>query len=483
MIDWLPLHFLRPAWLLLLPPLLLLGWWLRRNSARASWQRLIAPQLLPHLLVSGGRNSGGNVMLLCILLLATLAAAGPSWDREAPPFAERQAPLLIALNLSSDMDQQERGVSRLERAKLKIHDLLAQRPGARHALLAYAGSAHLLLPPTDDATLFTLYLDSLSTELMPRLGRDTPALLQVMDQLQAESSQPYMRLLISADVEEGAEAALANSHSLLWVAGGDSDALSSRLDSPVVAMRNDDSDLPALLRALDASQRLARQDDPDSRWHDRGWWLLWPAALLLALRLRRAAPALLLLPLLQPGHSEAAELELWRLWRSEPQQAMQLYRQGAYAEAATLFSDPRWRGAALYRASNCEAALAAFEQGTDAEDYYNQGNALSCLQRHSEAAERYQLALALRPHWQQAQENLQRALLLVARRQQQHAKDADMDADDVRNDLERKRGVSVTEQQSREQQTELWLDNLQGSPAGYLKRRMLMQLTPQEGQP
>lgn len=482
MIDWLPLHFLRPLWLLPLPALLLLGWWLRRHSARAGWQRLIAPQLLPYLLVPGGRNAGGNITLVAILLLACLAAAGPSWDREAPPFAERQAPLLIALNLSADMDQRERGVSRLERAKLKIHDLLAQRPGARHGLLAYAGSAHLLLPPTDDAALFTLYLDSLSTDLMPRLGRNTPAVLRQMDQLQRHAAQPYMQLLVSTDVEAGAEAALAASHSLLWAVDSDEE-LADRLSSPLISMRNDDSDLPSVLRALDASQRLARQADPDSRWHDRGWWLLWPVALLLLLRLRRAAPAALLLPLLLPNHSEAGELELWRLWRSEQQQAMALYQQRDYAAAAELFSDPRWRGAALYRASNCEGALAAFDQGTSAEDFYNQGNALSCLQRHHEAAERYQLALGLRPHWQAAQDNLERALLLVARQQQQHAKDADMDPDAIRNDLERKRGITATEQQNREQQTELWLDTLEGSPSGYLKRRMLMQLEPQEPQP
>lgn len=483
MIDWLPVHFLRPLWLLALPPLLLLGWWLRRNSVRASWQRLIAPQLLPHLLVPGGRNSGGNAVLIVILLLACVAAAGPAWDREAPPFAERQAPLLIALNLSADMDQRERGVSRLERAKLKIHDLLAQRPGARHALLAYAGSAHLLLPPTDDAALFTLYLDSLSTELMPRLGRNTGAVLQRMDQLQASAEQPYMRLLVSADVEPGAEAALAASHTLLWLAGGDTDALSSRLDSPLITMRSDDSDLPLLLRALDASQRLARQDDPDSRWHDRGWWLLWPLALLLVLRLRRAAPALILLPLLMPAPSEAAELELWRLWRSEQQQAMHLYQQRDYADAAKLFRDPRWQGAALYRAGDCEAALAAFEQGISAEDYYNQGNALSCKQRYEEAVERYELALAQRPEWLEAQENLQRTLLMIAQQRQQQGKDGDMDPDEIREDLKHRRGNPATEQQERDQQTERWLDNLKASPAGYLKRRMLMQLDPQEASP
>ncbi len=40
--------------------------------------------------------------------------------------------------------------TRLERAKQKTEDLLKLRAGARTALVAYAGTAHLVVPMTND---------------------------------------------------------------------------------------------------------------------------------------------------------------------------------------------------------------------------------------------------------------------------------------------------------------------------------------------
>ena len=62
--------------------------------------------------------------------------------------------------------------SRLARARHKLRDLLERRRGARTALVAYAGSAHVALPLTDDAELLESYLDALDPGLMPRPGND-----------------------------------------------------------------------------------------------------------------------------------------------------------------------------------------------------------------------------------------------------------------------------------------------------------------------
>ncbi|NUB16254.1 hypothetical protein GAY28_29230, partial [Azospirillum brasilense] len=46
-----------------------------------------------------------------------------------------------------------RAPARPERAREKMADLLALREGAPTGLIAYAGSAHLVLPPTPDASV------------------------------------------------------------------------------------------------------------------------------------------------------------------------------------------------------------------------------------------------------------------------------------------------------------------------------------------
>lgn len=60
--------------------------------------------------------------------------AGPTRRCEQPPFTEDKAPLVVALDLSRDMDAIDVQPTRLERAKLKIRDLMKVRQGSRTAL-------------------------------------------------------------------------------------------------------------------------------------------------------------------------------------------------------------------------------------------------------------------------------------------------------------------------------------------------------------
>ena len=57
--------------------------------------------------------------------------------------------------------------SRLERAKFKISDLLESKPGANVALIAYAGSAHTVVPLTKDYNIIKSHVKSLSPDIMP----------------------------------------------------------------------------------------------------------------------------------------------------------------------------------------------------------------------------------------------------------------------------------------------------------------------------
>ena len=136
------LHFLRPLWLLALLPALFLLWILWHRRGDVAWRKVIAPHLLPHLLSGNGAPESRFRplhLLAAFWLLAVIAAAGPTWEREPAPFAEQRAPLVIALYVGESMLAEDIQPTRLERATHKIRDLLALRPGARAALIAYAG--------------------------------------------------------------------------------------------------------------------------------------------------------------------------------------------------------------------------------------------------------------------------------------------------------------------------------------------------------
>ena len=78
-------HLLRPYWLLSLVPALALWWALRRRQDRvASWQRIVDPHLLEHLLVGERhqRRLRPIHVLLVSWVLAAVALAGPTWRQE-----------------------------------------------------------------------------------------------------------------------------------------------------------------------------------------------------------------------------------------------------------------------------------------------------------------------------------------------------------------------------------------------------------------
>jgi Ca-activated chloride channel family protein len=148
----------------------------RHQDVARPWRGVIADHLLPHLLADGGtrRRIQPMHLLLPLWLLATLALSGPTWQHEPAPFADDEAVLVIVIAVTPTMLAQDIQPSRLQRAAQKVHDLLAHRPGTRTALVAYAGSAHLVMPLTRDADLITRFVADLSPAIMPMEG-DAPA--------------------------------------------------------------------------------------------------------------------------------------------------------------------------------------------------------------------------------------------------------------------------------------------------------------------
>ena len=186
-------HFLRPLWLLTCVPAFLL-WLLIRFGASLErrWRRIIAPHLLAHLKV--GKEQRWRFrplhLILLLMILGAIGAAGPTWQREASPFAEDTAPLVIALDLSTSMNAIDIQPTRLERTKQKIRDLVSLRTGSRTALIAYAGSAHTVLPFSDDPSLFETFLSALSTQIMPVDGQDPSKALDLAQEMLSSEPVP-----------------------------------------------------------------------------------------------------------------------------------------------------------------------------------------------------------------------------------------------------------------------------------------------------
>lgn len=305
------LHFLRPEWLWsLLPVALILFLLWRQQGAARRWQSVIAPDLLEHLIVrpKGGSWLRPSHLLGPILVLAVLAVAGPSWRREPPPFTQDTAPLVIAMDLSESMLVEDIQPSRLERAQQKARDLLVERKGARTGLLAYSGTAHLVLPLTDDPSVLEAYITSLDSSVMPVQGKDSVAALRVADGMLADDPTPGTILFLTdgiatEDVAEFADHSRQSRDQVVVLAVGTDqggpipqpdggfgeistldrqglEAVKSQADAYVTAVTVDDTDVRRVNRQISTHLTAVQQENEDGRWRDEGWWLVLPLLLL-----------------------------------------------------------------------------------------------------------------------------------------------------------------------------------------------------------
>ncbi|MEM6363730.1 MAG: VWA domain-containing protein [Planctomycetota bacterium] len=181
------LHWLRPWAFWLVSVIGLCWWWIRRKSdPTTQLQKAIAPHLLTHLVITStaaSRWNPANVLLLT-WMFSVLAIAGPTWKRKPSPLADDRAQLMIVIKITDSMMSKDVPPSRLERARSKLADLLALRRGSETGLIAYSGSAHLVMPPTKDMDIINQMIQALEPSIMPTEGEALEDAIQMAaDQL------------------------------------------------------------------------------------------------------------------------------------------------------------------------------------------------------------------------------------------------------------------------------------------------------------
>jgi len=310
-------HFLRPWWLLTLPLIAFLWWHVRKKASRKTeLPSVIAPHLAAALTVGQEhRNHLRPIDTVAIVLaLLALATSGPSWSRVANPLVSDTAPLVVALKVTDTMMQPDVPPNRLERAKQKTLDLLAERSGAKTALIAYSGSAHQVVPLTEDPEVIKPFLEGLDPGVMPKEGSSASEALELALSLLEGQEEPGSILFLLDTLSDADQTLFADQNASLesslhfWVFSRDANDIEQLKNTdagPVVAVSIDRRDVDSVLKNIDAAYQAALSQDEQSKWRDRGTLFAWPAAIVLLFWFRRGwtmrwTAILLLSVLLQP---------------------------------------------------------------------------------------------------------------------------------------------------------------------------------------
>ncbi|PMH42214.1 hypothetical protein BCU68_14500 [Vibrio sp. 10N.286.49.B3] len=428
-------HFLRPLWLLIFLPmagLVYLRW--KLDATQPLIEQL--PKHLHQALTIGEQGWRKNLPLKILAIIITIAiviCAGPTWQREAAPFGEDRANLMIVLDNSASMLEEDLSPNRLVRGKQKIYDLLVKREGGSTGLIVFAGSAHIALPLTQDINVFNPILAAISPDIMPQDGKLAASALTLLDDHLGQDLGSTI-LLVSDGIDPHSLQAYQtyfaqHEHQLLILATGNNHAASNNpmdlhslqklakvTGGKLIELTVDQYDIERLDRYIERNMHI--NGDLSMPWQDMGYNLIILLAVMQLLWFRRGwlvkwcVTGILLVsfshaPLAQAENDvktaeyqrssmtiwESAQQRWWDLWLTPDQQGQRWFNQKQYLEAGIHFSDPLRKGTAYYYAGQYQLAYQYFLQVNSPKGQLYAGNALARQREYIAARTVYETLL------------------------------------------------------------------------------------------
>jgi len=440
---WENLFFMRPEWLYAFIPIgLICIMFIITYQGRDQWKRSFAKHLLPFLTIKGTKRQflAPKILLIVLLSFITLAMAGPTWEKIERPGQKTEAALVVLLDLSRSMLAEDIQPNRIERAKLKLNDFFAAKPNTKTALIAYAGTAHSVVPFSKDYKTISRQMEALRPDIMPVQGTNLSEALDKADTLLAKIVAPSSILLVTdnitaSDIQRISQTATHSHIEIMAVAtptGGtiplkkgalkdkqgntviprmdvvNLDQLSAMENVNVITVTLDDTDVKILAARI--RQNLEFEIDLENveeEWKDFGYWLLIPILFISLLWFRRGWKVhWIWLLFIVMGCNDAGEFNLEDQFFTKDQKAQRLLDKGENERAAQVFESGLHQGYAYYEMGDLEKAAEAYSNDVSPEGFYNLGVVYSQMGDLEAAQQAFHAALQQDPKFEKANINL-----------------------------------------------------------------------------
>ena len=173
---------------LLILPLVFAVWWLSRRRRRRAVVRVTSIALV-RAAVPGGSSWRRRIPPALLALGLAVLAVGAARPQATVPVASSSATIMLALDVSGSMCSTDVKPNRITAAERAAADFIkSQTRGPRIGLVAFAGTAVVLVPPTTDTEQLTNALGGLSVSFSTAIGE---GILTSLDAIaQADPSVP-----------------------------------------------------------------------------------------------------------------------------------------------------------------------------------------------------------------------------------------------------------------------------------------------------
>lgn len=424
-------HFLRPWYLLLLLlPLFFYGKFFRGLKNKSSWEGVCDKRLLDYLLIKGSSVQRKTIAYFAFIgfIGAILSLAGPSWQKKEIPNLAPENPVMLLLNMSTDMAVRDLTPNRLTRAKFEISDLLKLLHHVQAGLIVYSNEPFMISPITEDLQLIENLLPAVVFNIMPANGdRLDRAIALAVEKFRNAQYKNGNIIIFTSDVGERFDLALEEAKKAK-AAGFRISVASITAEVPdklrliaeagggiYTGVNAGDRDIEQIAKEIEKNinDELKISENMRSDWEDFGYYLLI-IPLVCCLYFFRKGILVITLLFFNASLAQAG------FFLNDNQEGLKAYNAQDFNIAAQTFKDNRWKASALYKAGDYEKAYEEFAKNKDSEALYNQGNALAKSGKIEEAIKKYETVLEKEPNHEDAKFNME--YLKQQQQQQQNQK-------------------------------------------------------------
>lgn len=152
-----------------------------QKRAQAKMAKVIGTRLYPFLAssVSTKKRNAKRLLQSFVILFFVIALARPQMGQSLQEIKSEGVEIMLVIDVSESMMAEDVRPSRLEQAKTDLSRLLDRMPGNRVGVIAFAGSAAVLSPLSNDPNATKMYLESLSPASVSSQGTSFEAALKI----------------------------------------------------------------------------------------------------------------------------------------------------------------------------------------------------------------------------------------------------------------------------------------------------------------